>query len=596
MPEIIIPSDILFKAMSPFSMEERVKRLDNGVRMALYAFYQDRIESGDTPADAQKYAKKVVKEYIKQYAEKERIHHNLEHPVSISSEEVKDQIKTLPSKSIVTNGGINFDRIDSYDMTNDISLFNTTLTSDNCREIRWQWGHDSIYNLSDVQNEYLNPLTGKNAKSLGDILKEAGEIDSESSVPKFFSDLNNIDDPNNSELSPRLIASIFFPSGLGLIKAKESSELLQRGRSFLLVKPQKKFEGFNNGANEFASTIINCAMQKRALKEGGTIRLSEQLGMIAFIAGTVPFQGKDHFNNIQSAMQRVIDSKPDLQEKLKSELSGSTIEAEFKKLKEKPEGTTVIDYFIDKTIKLACQGANRDTGNFADKDPRILYCGDNNVGAEFAKTVSILEINNLTERAVEIIKNIDAHKDGGFIYAKQGLLYHDFESEFEVLSVKEADKLHEQYFINAEVVTRMHQADLVQTAAQHLYPDTKPVINFADFTPEKLEELTGLARIIFPRDLAKSVAEGKMNEQFKLGKEDEAAEAAKKFKSHFTESKSQSADVNNKTPAGLQWYEAHEKEQVEQKTVEKEKAGFYASALTKKSSQNTHQNPHTRYT
>ncbi len=571
--------------MSHLSTQERITRLDNGVRMALYAFYQERRVSGDSDEEAQKYAKAVVKEYILKYTAEGRVHHGLEHPVSISSEEVKEQLKTLPSKNLVTKDGINFEQIDSYNMSNDIGLFSKVLSPDNCHAIRYQWGHDSLYALGkddSEQREYLKPLTGKDAPNLGHFLEQAE------------TDQQILKDLRSTGIAPALIASIFFPDPhhnqqsekppakeITAPERRKSSH--HRAKSFSVSQAdlaamqdpgynqEKFFNGMNNGSAEFASVIYNLAMQKRALGDGKEMRLSEQLGMIAFITGTWPWQ-ENHFGNIKNNLKNVIEDHSTLKDKLSKELAGSDIEREFNSLKDKPKDATITDYFIDKITSMACKGANRDMGGPCDPDPRVLYCGDNNVSPEFVNLDSILGIKDPALRAVKIIANIKSNQpEVGYMHkqACAKLMYHDFDSEFEGLSVEEADTKHTKYFKNALVVTRMHQADLVQAAAEHLY-HTKPAINFADFTPDKLQELANIAQRIFPGDLAKLVADGKMTPEVTLEKEADVTKATAEFKAQFTESKSQSADTS-KTPAGLQWYETHEDPKKQQeKSTQKE--------------------------
>lgn len=303
----------------------------------------------------------------------------------------------------------------------------------------------------------------------------------------------------------------------------------------------RSFEGFKKGALEFISTVYCYYTESNYRKEhnGSEITIAEQIEQNIFLLGTIPFEKQDVFNEMMTSQLSALNTAE--KAALEATFTKEFI-AECDTYKVQPSDR--VEYFLATKISAACRGANLDVINFGHKDPAMSYNGDNSFHSETAKKFTHFIKMAPEDRAKLALKMIDDHRppvpampiaktaalsgsvagkvpssdvataftkaiDGGFVHKNakpadgtEGTIYHHFDCKkwphLNVLSRQKVAELHDTYARNSEIVTRMHQADLVHATFQFLNPDKNGMApDFAKIDNNTLKSLSQQAEIIF---------------------------------------------------------------------------------------------------
>ncbi len=272
----------------------------------------------------------------------------------------------------------------------------------------------------------------------------------------------------------------------------------------------KTFEGQNSGVAEFVSAVYCFYMESNYGEK--TLPLDEAVQMNIFLAGTIPFQKADHFNNFPENTLKALTSEQK-QELLAILSKDSNFQKEC--IERRVEDHEQMEYWLSKKASEACLGANDDVINFA-KDPVSLYYGDLSYRSEIIMNfphrkgkdaVYVPDIKDPQERAVEIIGMIREHQKSGYVRtnAENEVIYHSFRSKWEHLNVLNDDlvkddlvkDLHGRYKKNSETVIKIHQVNLLQAALEFIFKPTGVQLNIHSIPEDKLESLSKRAESMF---------------------------------------------------------------------------------------------------
>ena len=243
---------------------------------------------------------------------------------------------------------------------------------------------------------------------------------------------------------------------------------------------KEKFALFGDKGSEFVSAVYSYYLESSQGKDLTKPNLAEQIEIILFLRGTIPFKDVDEFNKMPDEFLSSL-TKAEKDELLAIIVQDPNFVKECNKYNiTKPD---YVKYWIHKRTNEACRGANLDVANFA-KGPDDLYHGDNSVRSEFANLgLHIMELPAV-DRIKQITIMIGEHcakqigKVGFSVIekARNGTIYHGFDSEFDHLRVMQNGELrdfHEKYMQNCEVTLAMHRANLIQAAVEVAFGDNK---------------------------------------------------------------------------------------------------------------------------